>query len=245
VSAHAFFRHTELDRTTYPAWRDHLVAAEVSGAALPGPPRCYPGYPRWPLPRRGLRWWPSLDRVLARRRCRYPPGTGGPTARVLGRVLERAHGISGADGRGPVPSAGGLQSLELYLAYLDVGWLPAGYYHYDRVEHALAQLVPGCTREDLLVLVPSLAQTAGGALVWIVVGDGERVTGKYGARGLRFLLLEAGHLMQNLCLLSESLGLVTIPLGGFFEADLAARLHLPPTDEVLYLGLCGPLPAGR
>ena len=65
------------------------------------------------------------------------------------------------------------------------------------------------------------------------------MTAKYGDRGLRFLLLEAGHLMQNLCLASASLGLATTPLGGYFEADLAQRLTLPPTDEVLYLGLCG------
>jgi nitroreductase len=65
------------------------------------------------------------------------------------------------------------------------------------------------------------------------------VRAKYGARGLRFLLLEAGHLMQNLCLLSRSLGLVTVPLGGFFEAPLARLLVLPETDEVLYVGVVG------
>ena len=73
----------------------------------------------------------------------------------------------------------------------------------------------------------------------MLVGDGERAAAKYGGRGLRFLLLEAGHLMQNLCLVSASMGLTTVPLGGYFEADLARRLTLPATDEVLYLGLCG------
>ena len=33
--------------------------------------------------------------------------------------------------------------------------------------------------------------------------------------------------------------LATVPLGGFFEADLARLLQLLPSDEVLYLGLCG------
>jgi nitroreductase len=75
--------------------------------------------------------------------------------------------------------------------------------------------------------------------LWLVVGDGARAAGKYGARGLRFLLLEAGHLMQSLCLLSASLGLATVPLGGFFERPLARLLGLPAGDEVLYLGACG------
>jgi hypothetical protein len=80
---------------------------------------------------------------------------------------------------------------------------------------------------------------SGGALMWLLIGDGERAKAKYGERGLRFLLLEAGHLMQNLGLLSTSLGLTTVPLGGYFEADLARKMDLLPTDEVLYLGLCG------
>jgi SagB-type dehydrogenase family enzyme len=243
MSPEAFFRRTELDAAAYPAWRDGILAAEASGAALPGPPRSYPGYPRWPLPRLRPRLWPPLDRVLARRRCRTRLGERLPAAHVLARLLQGAHGLTADLGRGPVPSAGGLQALELYLAVLAPGWLPAGLYHYDRGGHHLSRLAPAA-RADLEASVPSLGQTAGGALLWLVVGDGARVRGKYGARGLRFLLLEAGHLMQNLCLLSASLKLTTVPLGGFFERDLARRLALPGTDEVLYLGLCGPAPTG-
>jgi hypothetical protein len=33
--------------------------------------------------------------------------------------------------------------------------------------------------------------------------------------------------------------LVTVPLGGFFERDLARIMKLLDTDLVLYLGLCG------
>jgi hypothetical protein len=45
--------------------------------------------------------------------------------------------------------------------------------------------------------------------------------------------------MQNLCLLSTSLGFCTVPLGGFFEREIARELTLPATDVVLYVGLCG------
>jgi SagB-type dehydrogenase family enzyme len=234
-----FFRWAELDRTAYPAWRDGIMEAEATGAALPGEPRSYPGYPCWPLERLRRRLWPPLDRVLARRRCAYPLGRRLPSRRTLSRLLQRSHGLTGPCGRGPVPSAGGLQALELYLGVLEPGWLPAGLYHYDRAGHHLSQLVPGVGRVELQPHVPSLERIGGGALLWIIIGDGARVAGKYGGRGLRFLLLEAGHLMQNLCLLSASLGLATVPLGGFFERDLARRLTLPDTDVVLYLGACG------
>ena len=84
-----------------------------------------------------------------------------------------------------------------------------------------------------------LDQVRGGALLWVLVGDGERVAGKYSERSGRFLLQESGHLMQNLCLMSASVGLVTVPLGGYFERDIARHLVLPATDLVLYVGVCG------
>jgi SagB-type dehydrogenase family enzyme len=235
----AFFRATELGPTTYAEWRDGILEAEASGAALSQPVRSYPGYPRWPLGRVRPRLWPPLDRTLARRRCVNRLARALPARQVLSRLLSAAHGVTGADQRGPVPSAGGLQALELYLAVLEAGWLPHGLYHFDRAGHHLSQLAAGTTRADLLPHVPSLELVEGGALLWLLVGDGARVRAKYSARGLRFLLLEAGHLMQNLCLVSGSLGLVTVPLGGFFEAPLARLLALPETDEVLYAGVVG------
>ena len=45
--------------------------------------------------------------------------------------------------------------------------------------------------------------------------------------------------MQNLCLASTSFSLCTVPLGGFFEGDLARAFMLPRTDVVTYLGVMG------
>jgi SagB-type dehydrogenase family enzyme len=239
MSTDAFFRWTELDRSTYPAWRDTILEAEATGAAMPSAPRSYPGYPQWPLQRVRPRLWPSLDRVLARRRCVYPLGTTLPSRRALSRLLQCSHGINGEINRGPIPSAGGLQALELYVVVLSPGWLPSGWYHYDRRGHHLSQLSPNVARNDLRASVPSLERIEGGSLVWLLIGDGARVRAKYAERGLRFLLLEAGHLMQNLCLVSASLGLATVPLGGFFEHQLRRRLLLLEGDEVLYAALCG------
>ena len=87
--------------------------------------------------------------------------------------------------------------------------------------------------------MPSLTWVNGGAFLWIVVGDGGRVATKYGERGGRFLLLEAGHLVQNLCVLSQSLGLATVPLGAAFEREIARALVLPENDLVLYEAVCG------
>jgi SagB-type dehydrogenase family enzyme len=236
-SVDPFFCWTELDRTTFPAWRERMASFD----ALPDEvePRSYPGYPCWPLPQFRPRMLVSLDRVLHRRRSVQVLGSALPSRSKLGRLLQFSHGLTAGRSRGPVPSAGGLQALELYMTVLEAAWLPAGLYHYDRPKHHLSQIVAGAARADWLECIPSLHLIEGGALLWIVVGDSARVNKKYGARGLRFLLLEAGHLLQNVCLMSASLGLATVPLGGFFEGEIARAFLLPAADRVLYVGVCG------
>jgi SagB-type dehydrogenase family enzyme len=230
-------RTFELDRATYPDFRDRIVRADAEPAAHE--PRSYPGYPRVALPRERARRLVALDRVLVERRTVRRLTTEMPGPRALGRLLQFAHGVWETNGRGPTPSAGGLQALELYAVAFAASWLDAGVYHYDRAGHHLSRVVAGADRARWDGLVPSSQQFEGGALLWLVVGDGERVERKYGARGFRFLLLEAGHLMQNLCLVSESLGLSTLPLGGCFEREIARELALPAGDVVLYAGACG------
>lgn len=236
TSPRAFFRLSELDRTTFPEFRDRI--AQYEGVKL-SEPRAYPGYPSWPLTRGRPRLLASLDRALRGRRSAAALAPALPSRRTLGRLLQFAHGVNASRHRGAVPSAGGLQGLELYVAALGPGWLPAGLYHYDRVRHLLAQVAAGTSRAEWEERAPALNLIVGGALLWVLVGDGARVERKYGERGYRFLLLEAGHLMQNLCLLSASVGLTTVPLGGYLEGEVARAFALPATDVVLYLGLCG------
>jgi SagB-type dehydrogenase family enzyme len=233
----AFHRLTELDRASWPEIRAQILHFEHDEAL--GEPRSYPGYPHWPLEPVRARLWPPLDRALRARRSQRRLGTALPSRRTLSRLLFFAHGVHDTRGRGPTPSSGGLQSLELYLANFSAGWLPGGVYHYDRAGHQLTQIAATAPRSSWQAMAPSLPLVEGGALVWVLVGDGARITQKYGPRGYRFLLLEAGHLMQNLCMLSASLGLATVPLGGFFEAEIARTLVLPTTDAVLYLGIGG------
>lgn len=230
------YRWTELDRTRLPEFLDRV---ERFGGDVTTP-RSYPGFPRRPLPRVGARRLTSLDRTLATRRCVRRLGTSIAPPATLARLHRFAHGDFDDHHRGPTPSAGGLQAIELYEVHVDAGgWLAPGVYHYDRAGHHLSQLVEGAARAEWEKRVPSWRPIEGGAWLWIVVGDAARVEAKYGERAYRFLLLEAGHLMQNLCLLSASVGLCTVPLGGFFEREIARALGLPGEDVVLYAGVCG------
>lgn len=182
----------------------------------------------------------SLRAALRRRRCQSELSSVQFKASVLGGILSAAHGITGEHGRGPTPSAGGLQSLELYVVSWGDGWLAPGSYHYDRSGHHLSQIASGASRAAVeRDWLPSLLTVSGGSLLWIVVGDGHRARAKYGERAVNFLSLEAGHLMQSLCLLSTTVGAVTVPLGGFYETLLAEELQLPVDDIPLYVGVAG------
>jgi SagB-type dehydrogenase family enzyme len=231
------FNATELDVTNFPEWRDQLLAFETDAAVIE--PRTYPGYPRWPLLNVKPRAWPSLDRSLMRRRSAQTFTSAFPSKRVLSRLLRMAHGLTSDRSRGPVPSAGGLQALELYLVTLEESWLPVGAYHFDRAGNHLSQVVSSASWKEWTQRVPSLRSGPSGTIVFVLVGDYGRVEAKYGARAIRFLLIEAGHLAQNLCLLATSLELAILPLGGFFEQEIARHLALPAGDAVLYLLLCG------
>jgi SagB-type dehydrogenase family enzyme len=231
-------RGTSLDHRVFPEFRNRIIAVEQ--AALVHTPRSYPGYPRTALEAVGERAFSSLDRSLRKRRVRRELGKSALSRRTLSRLLYLAHGEFESDGRGPVPSSGKLQALELFVApFSQSPWLEHGVYHYDRAGHCLARVAEGRERGDWARSIPSLSQFEGGALLWILVSDTPRLLDKYGERGARFALLEAGHLMQNLCLLSTSLKLCTIPLGGFFENEIASSLRLARTDAVLYVGCCG------
>lgn len=233
----SWLRATELDEANFPAFRDRVMAFEDQPA--PHEPRSYPGYPQTPLPRSRPRWRPSLDRALASRRSERKLTEQLPDRQLLGRLLEHGHGLTASGGRGPAPSAGQLCAVELFVAPFAPGWLPEGSYHYDRNVHALSRVADGDSREGWSEIVPSLGQFEGGSALFILVGEESRVLAKYGPRSIRLMLLEAGHVMQNLCLVASSLDHCTLPLGGFFERAIQRKLGLPATDSVLYVGALG------
>lgn len=231
-------RPSELSEATFPRFREDLVAVEARGDtehAL----RSYPGHRRIALVRPRARVLTRFDPIMESRRSARALADETLPRDALSRLLFLGHGVTGPDGRGPSPSAGNLQSVELYLVSRAPGWLSPGAYHYDRGAHALSDLAVRFEAGALLALVPSLTQVEGGSALIVLVGDTRRVAPKYGDRAPRFLLLEAGHVMQSIALAAHSVGASVVPIGGFFDEGLARRLRLPPYDAVLYCGVLG------
>ena len=64
---------------------------------------------------------------------------------------------------------------------------------------------------------------------------------KYGHRGMRYILLDAGHICQNLLLAAEALGHSACPVGAFFDEEINNLLGLDRNEEsVIYMAAAGP-----
>jgi SagB-type dehydrogenase family enzyme len=170
----------------------------------------------------------QLGDALRRRRSSAPRERCPLSRADLAAVLQASY-LAKA-GRRPVPSGGALYPLELYVLALAVAGTAPSVFHYDPFRHRLELL--GAVDESAIgsaLVEPSLAEAA--AAVLVVTGMFWRSRFKYGLRGYRFVLLEAGHVMQNALLAAAALGLPALPLGGFYDRRLDVLVGADGLDE--------------
>ncbi|PSP79383.1 nitroreductase [Halobacteriales archaeon QS_1_68_20] len=151
--------------------------------------------------------------------------------------------------RRPYPSGGGLYPVELYFALTSAGeGLSEGLYYYVPGEHELRRLrrpaSAGDFLEELTGLLDPHDETAidfeGANFVPMLTAAFWRSKAKYGPRGYRFVLQESGHLLQNLLLVAEALGMGGVPLGAYREDEINEFLGVDGVNEALvYAGVFG------
>lgn len=129
------------------------------------------------------------------------------------------------------PSAGGLFPLETYLTARDIEGVADGLYHYAVQHHSLELMKSGSLAEERYgsLLADPFVHDAN--LVVFLTAVFMRTQRKYGPRGYRYVLLEAGHVAQNLCLLAAEQGLGSLCIGGFVDSKLNRFLNLDGMRE--------------
>jgi SagB-type dehydrogenase family enzyme len=133
----------------------------------------------------------------------------------------------------PVPSAGALYPLELYVVARRVQDVESGVYHYAPVTHGLELVRDVAVPPGLLTeLFMGQHYVEGASAVLVIACEPERSLKKYGDRGYRYVLLEAGHVAQNVNLTAAALGLGSYNVGGFFDDELARLLMVDEDHEV-------------
>jgi SagB-type dehydrogenase family enzyme len=181
------------------------------------------------------------DLIRRRRSCRAFDG-GHITADNVGSLLQAAYGRlepdpNEKDGftRRAVPSAGGLYPLEFYVFLRRVDDIGDGLYHYDVRRHALSLLSAGDLFPALQPVFYTYPFITEANVVIAMAAIFKRSQNKYGPRGYRYVLLEAGHAGQNICLRATELALATLCMGGFVDSMLNEMLGLAaPSEGVVY-----------
>ena len=211
--------------------------------------KTYPGADRIPLPDRAELPPPStpLSEVLARRRSVREYADRPIPLRLLGSLLEHAYGVTARvplEFEGGVmtqslraaPSGGGLYPIELYVVAFPQtptgdADLRSGAYHYHPLDRCLELVRSDCPRSAIEPLVFTPDNRLAAPVLIVLTGRWQHALAKYGERGYRVMLLDAGHVAQNLMLAATSLGLASCPLAGFLDDPLASELRLDSNAE--------------
>ncbi len=138
-----------------------------------------------------------------------------------------------------VPSAGARHAFETLVLANRVEGLQPLLYQYIALKHKLGiishdnqiveKIMFGCLGQKMI---------ATSAAIFIWVADVERMTWRYGQRGYRYILLDAGHVCQNLYLAAESIGCGACAIGAFDDDVMNETLGLDGKKHFMIYAAC-------
>ena len=203
----------------------------------------YPDAERLNLPRISGKNGKDIWQILQDRRSHRKFSATGLALQDLSHLLWAAQGVTAKAGNflfRTAPSAGALYPIETYISINNVEDVKPGLYHFSPSQFVLEKLYDEPTGQ--LIAQAALGQRflADCAVVFIWSAVFRRNMSKYGNRGLRYILMDVGHICQNLLLAAEALDLGGCPVAAFFDDTMNELLDLDTEEEsVLYLAGIG------
>lgn len=201
----------------------------------------YDRLPKITLPDRG-----SLELPLSATIAKRVSGrnfTAGPLSlETLSQLLYWSVGKHEDSDRRHYPSGGGRYPIEVYpVVLVDNGTFRSGAYHYNSRSHELDVLWERSFSPEERETISVYPWVARASVVLVMTAVTNRTIEKYGERGYRLSLLEAGHIGQNVTLTSAALGVQCCPLGGvrdgYFEQLLDIDANVEPIVYTIAIGL--------
>jgi SagB-type dehydrogenase family enzyme len=230
-----------------------LPMSDFSAADLQAMSRAYKQYPN--LPRVKLPAIESIpqnnrtfDEVVSSRRSLRDFADLDIDLNELSKILHQTYGITGEmPGKNGVrldvrsaPSAGALYPAEIYIAVRKVSGVEPGIYHYNVPNHEIELLIQGDLTEKMQEVCGGQEYVRRASVVVLISGVLERTKLKYGERGYRYVLLDIGHLGQNLYLSCASMGLAVMTTCAFFDDEANKLLHIDGVNEAaMYVAFIG------
>jgi SagB-type dehydrogenase family enzyme len=205
----------------------------------------YLGYPRVKLPADyALPGLSLVGSIKGRRSALEMPKVPLPLSE-LSLLLDYSCGIltEGTEHTRPLrasPSAGAMFPEEIFIYAQEITGLEKAVFHFELEERELARI---CSDVEAKILSTAFAQSelfSNCSAAIFICGCFDRVVRKYGERGYRFALIEAGHIAQNLCLLASALERKATPVGGYYDRIVDRLLDLDGINvSTIYTVLIG------
>jgi len=213
-----------------------LAMGLILGGALVADPMFASSIKKIKLPSPSFKGELSVEEAIKERRSRRSFLDRPLSLSQVSQILWAAQGITEEGGfKRAAPSAGALYPLEIYLAVRNVEELKPGVYHYHPRDHVVSFVLKGNYQDPLARACLSQSFVADSPLSIIIAAEYERTTIKYGERGVRYVLIEVGHVGENICLQAVALGLATCPVGAFVDEEVSRVLELPKRHRPLYV----------
>lgn len=142
-------------------------------------------------------------------------------------ILNYCLGVSHVDETGTYytyPSSGCIQSVIPIIIVSHVEGIEQGVFYYDSKQSVLFK-VSDFDNKDYAKITSSVELASQSAFsIHLFVTPSQKCY-KYQDRGYRFLLLECGHIMQNVHLCSTSVGIGCVMSGGGYDIPIFEPLH--------------------
>lgn len=188
---------------------------------LPEPER-RGGTPIWDClrERRSIRDYKNLP-VSLKELSQILWGSYGVTAREWGYHLKTA------------PSAGALYPIEIYVASFNVDGLKKGIYHFNPKEMTLRGIFEGDFSREITHACLSQDFILSSAFTLILTAIPSRTIGRYRERGVRYILMDLGCIIQNIYLSLTALKMGGCVIGAFSDSAMNKIMNLNPEKELV------------
>lgn len=140
----------------------------------------------------------------------------------------------GSFGYRNIPSGGALYPMELYFVSFN-SYLPQGLFHYRPDINCLEFIKEGNYIEliNSIILASPKVDLLSSSGLFLTTSIIERVIIKYGEKGYRFMIMEAGAVNTMLSLVASSLNLAACSIGGYYDDEVNEFLEIDGSFETV------------
>lgn len=179
----------------------------------------------------------SVEKAIAKRRSERSFSGKTMSLAELSHILRYSSGVTDKrTGLRAAPSAGATYPIEVYPAINNVEGLTRGIYRYLVASHELELVREGDFRQEMALAALGERMLIEANVILVLSAIFQRTQRQYRERTQRYVLLEAGHIAQNACLVTTSMGLGTCAIGAFHDMDFNHVVGVDGREEsVVYL----------